>query len=305
MIAVGLQVRKHQPSRIPLRTASPIDRPRRSGSGTPGKDKNGLLDSATVLSLRSELKQALARSNQAWARVKSMSEEADGARAEEILRIAIVAHELRNPLAPMRTAAAILRCGRPEDTPRVHEIIDRQIAQMSRLIEDLIDGSRNRSGRLSIAMERVSLPEIVKQAVDASAPMLERRGQRLFVVGNSPGFDVVADAGRLLQILANLLGNASKYSPDGKEIRLGVSALDSLVALTVSDDGIGIAAEALADVFKPYMQESRAKTFDHFGLGVGLGVVRELVESHGGTVAVSSAGIGLGTCVVVTLPRRC
>lgn len=261
------------------------------------------LDAATIMGLRSALEHALARVDHALEKVRAMSLAADRVRADEARRLAMVAHELRGPLAPMRNAVAILGRGRPEDTHRMQLIIERQVAQMSRMIEDLIDISRTRCGRLAIAKERVSVPEIVEQAREACAPMLARRGQRLIIDGDAQVLDVMADPGRLLQILGNLLGNASKYSPDGKDIRLEVSSPGGHVALKVSDEGIGISAEALAHVFEPFMQEPRASNFNHSGLGVGLSVVRELVDAHAGTVGVRSAGAGCGSCFVVTLPR--
>ena len=261
------------------------------------------VDEASILGLRSALKQERAQSSQARKKVQAMSLAADNARVDEIRRLAVVAHELRSPLAPMRNAVAILGCGRPQDTQRVRLILERQIAHMSRMIEDLIDVSRTSTGKLTIAMERVSLPEIVEQAREACAPELARRGQRLLIDGLSLAQDVMADPGRLLQMLGNLLGNASKYSPDGKDIRLELSSQEGHVAMKVSDEGIGISADALAHVFVPFMQESRASNFNRSGLGVGLGVVRELVEAHGGTVTARSAGVGRGASFTITLAR--
>jgi len=254
--------------------------------------------------LRSELQQALARASEALGQVQAMALAVDDARSDEVRRLAVVAHELRNPLGPIRNAAAILQCGRPEDAPRVQAIIERQVFNMSRMIDDLVDVSRSRTGKLTLKLEKVWLNELVEQARDACAPALRNRGQRLRVDARAPDCGMTADPLRLLQILANLLGNASKYSPDGKEIRLETRLFDGCLVIGVSDDGIGIASEALPHVFEPFMQERRAASLDRTGLGVGLSVVRELVEAHGGTVAVGSAGVDQGTTFLVTLPRR-
>jgi signal transduction histidine kinase len=260
-------------------------------------------DPATMMTLRTALEQALRRATQALEQVQAMEQAADAARADEIHRLAVVAHELRNPLASMRNAAAILGRGRPEDTPRVQVIIEQQIANMSRMIDDLIDMSRTHTGKLTLAPERVSLRGIVDQARETWTPALARRRQTLRVDATPPDCAMTADPLRVMQILGNLLGNASKYSPDGTEIRLEVELSDRMMTFGVSDNGIGIAADALPHVFEPFMQESRAASFDRSGLGVGLAVVRELVEAHGGTVAVSSAGIGRGARFEFTLPR--
>jgi signal transduction histidine kinase len=181
-------------------------------------------------------------------------------------------------------------------------IIDRQITQMSRLIDDLLDLSRANLGKFSLVLERVRLDEIVDRAVRACGPALEGRRQRLLVEGSAAGCEVSADPLRLLQILGNLLDNASKYSPEFNVIRLDVRAVDGQVVLSVTDHGIGIASDALPRIFEPFVQEERASVFDRTGLGVGLAVVRDLVEAHGGHVTASSDGIGRGARFVVTLP---
>jgi signal transduction histidine kinase len=218
--------------------------------------------------------------------------------------LAVVAHELRSPLGPMRNAAAAISHGRPDDLLRARAIIDRQISQMSRLIDDLMDLSRARLGKFRVVMERVRLDEIVDRAASACRPALEGRGQRLLVAGNSAGCELSADPLRLLQILGNLLDNASKYSPDSNVIQLDVRAMDRYVTLSITDSGIGISSEALGRIFEPFVQEARASALDRSGFGIGLAVVRDLVEAHGGSVTASSDGVGQGSRFVVALPRH-
>jgi signal transduction histidine kinase len=151
-------------------------------------------------------------------------------------------------------------------------------------------------------METVRLDEIIDRAVHASHPALEGRCQRLLLAGDAAGCEVSADPLRLLQILGNLLDNASKYSPDFNVIHLDVCVVAGRVVLSVTDYGIGIASDALARIFDPFVQEARASKFVRSGLGVGLAVVRDLVEAHGGSVTASSDGIGCGARFVVALP---
>ena len=234
---------------------------------------------------------------------QATEEASERARDRSVHMLAVVAHELRGPLGPMRNAAAVLGCERPVDAHRARLIIERQIAVMSRMIDDLLDLSRANSGKLGLVREQVRLDEIIDRAVEACAAALGRRRQRLLVSGSASGYELNADPLRLLQILGNLLENASKYSPVCNAIYLDIHVLESCVTLIVRDHGIGIPKEALGRIFEPFTQESRAAAFDRSGLGVGLAVVRELVEAHGGTIVVNSEGIGHGACFVVNLPR--
>jgi signal transduction histidine kinase len=234
---------------------------------------------------------------------QALEDASDLARSRYVRMLAFVAHELRNPLGPMRNAVAAISCERPEEIHRARLIIDRQITQMSRLIDDLMDLSRANLGKFGLELERVRLDEIVDRAVRGCGPALERRSQRVLVAGNAAGCEVSGDPLRLLQILGNLLDNASKYSPEFNVIHLDVRAVDSQVVLSVTDHGIGIASEALGRIFEPFVQEARACGVDRSGLGVGLAVVRDLVEAHGGRVTASSDGIGRGARFVVAFPR--
>lgn len=261
------------------------------------------IESVTVAGQCSPIDDTLARMNSAAENAHATAPAIETARVHPTHLLALVAHELRNPLGSIRNAATILDLKRPDDVSRARLIIEQQIYQMSRMIDDLLDVSRASAGKLGLVLERVRLREVVERAIEAHAPALDRRSQRLLMSGSDTNCELNADPVRLQQVLCNLLGNASKYSFDGGCIRLEVNALECQVALSVSDDGIGISAEAIDHVFEPFMQEVRAASFNRAGLGLGLAVVRNLVEAHGGSVAASSDGIGHGARFVVTLPR--
>jgi signal transduction histidine kinase len=218
--------------------------------------------------------------------------------------LAFVAHELRNPLAPMRTAASVLSHGRPEDVVAMRMIIERQVTQMSRMIDDLLDVSRANTGRLRLIPGRVDINDVVARAIENASPAMAKRGQRLEVDGLEAGGGLDGDLTRLIQVLTNLLDNASKYSPDGQIIQLGVKLLEHSVELTVVDGGIGMSIKALKNIFDPFAQEPHAVGFNSSGLGIGLAVVRDVVEAHGGRATAFSAGLGLGGRFTVTLPRN-
>ncbi|HEV7912451.1 MAG TPA: diguanylate cyclase [Albitalea sp.] len=216
--------------------------------------------------------------------------------------LAVVAHELRNPLSPIRAAAALLGRVEPEELPRLKGIIERQVMRVTRLASDLLDVSRANTGKLRLEPARVDLAGILDEALDTCRPAMDLRLQRLRVQLPAFPLELHADSARLAQVFSNLLDNASKYTPQGGEIVLSVAADGDSAAITVSDNGIGITPQAAADVFDPFVQEPHAVNFNGLGLGLGLTVVRELVAAHGGSVVASSAGAGLGSKFVVTLP---
>jgi diguanylate cyclase (GGDEF)-like protein len=232
---------------------------------------------------------------------------AEQAQRKQTELLALVAHELRNPLAPLRGAAALLgrlQSGERLLLPRIQAIIERQVAHMSRLVGDLVDLSRVHTGKLRLDPCRVDLISIVDAALDACRPAMELRLQNFDVQLPADAVEIDADPVRLAQVLSNLLGNASKYTPEGGDIALAVQVVGDSLVMTVTDNGIGITAAALPLVFEPFVQDPHATNFNGDGLGIGLTVVRELVEAHGGTVSAASAGTGLGSRFVVTLPLR-
>ncbi|WP_313918972.1 diguanylate cyclase [Tahibacter sp.] len=230
--------------------------------------------------------------------------DAELAQRQQIQFLALLAHELRSPLGPIRMAANLMgRLPAPE-LPRMQAIIEREIGHMTRLVGDLLDVGRINSGKMNLERQTVSLKHIVEDAVNACRPAMEARMQHLDVRLPSSPVNMQADPVRLAQVVRNLLDNASKYTRDRGHITLSLVEPEGSAVLTVADDGIGIAAEALLTIFDPYVQEKTAVSFNRAGLGIGLAVVRELVEAHGGTVVATSAGCGKGSQFVVTLPRH-
>lgn len=234
---------------------------------------------------------------------QSLQAAAEQAQRQQTHFLAVLAHELRNPLAPIRTAAALLPQVRSEELPRMQAIIERQVAHMSRLVGDLLDVSRVHTGKLRLERRPMDLAEIIDEAIEACRPAMATRLQAFDVQAPAGALEVHGDPDRLAQVFSNLLDNASKYTPPGGRIGLLVRVADVAIVVTVSDSGIGITAEALPHVFDPFVQDTHAIGFNGAGLGIGLTVVRELVEAHGGTVVASSDGTGLGSRFVVTLPR--
>jgi signal transduction histidine kinase len=229
---------------------------------------------------------------------------AEQAQARQMEVLAVVAHELRNPLTPIRTAAAMLKRVRADEPLllRVQEVIERQVRHMGRLVEDLLDVSRSRTGKLRVEHHRIDLTPLIDEAVDACRPTMDARLQHLGVFVPACPLPIAGDPVRLVQVLCNLLDNASKYTQVGGELGLSVAATEDTVVITVSDNGIGIAPQALPRVFDPFVQDAHAIAFNGAGLGIGLTVVRELIEAHGGQVVASSAGTGFGSQFVITLP---
>lgn len=217
---------------------------------------------------------------------------------------AMVAHELRNPLSPIRMVAELLDRGSADHTTlvRLQGILKRQVTHMAKLIDDLLDGSRLSAGKFRLDRRRVDLAGIVGQAIETCRPAMELRGQRFTAQLPSGPLAVDGDPARLVQVFSNLLSNASKYTPIGGSIVLSVTRNENGVSIIVSDDGMGISSEALPDIFSLFVQDARALAFYDGGVGIGLAVVRELVEAHGGTVVGRSAGRNLGSEFIVTLP---
>ena len=218
--------------------------------------------------------------------------------------LATLAHELRNPLAPIRNAVQILRIkGKlaPEITG-ARDIIDRQTRHMTRLVDDLLEASRITRGKVELRREDVKLSAVMKDAVDAVQPLVEKAGHEL-VVDVPPGEVIVhADPTRLTQVILNLLSNAAKYTHARGHIRLIVRVVGDELAITVADDGIGIPTDRLPYLFQMFSQVAPALERAQGGLGIGLALVRGLVELHGGTVEARSEGPGKGSKFVVRMP---
>lgn len=218
--------------------------------------------------------------------------------------LATLAHELRNPLAPIRNSLQIMRL-RKVDDPQIlwaRDVIERQTLQMTRLIDDLLDISRITRGRIQLKKEIVELGDVVRRAVETARPLIEERHHDLNVSIPKPSIPVNVDPVRLEQILTNLLNNAAKYTEPHGHIWLTVEPGNPQVAVRVRDDGIGIAADLLPRVFDMFVQAEPGKDRAKGGLGIGLSLVQRLVEMHGGSVSAHSDGPGRGSEFVVRLP---
>ena len=228
-------------------------------------------------------------------------QEQDGRKTEFL---AMLAHELRNPLAPIRNAVQILRHAKGDEAGRkwAGEVIDRQVTQMVRLVDDLLDVSRITRGKVKLRAERVDASAAVSTAVETSRPLIDARRHELTVALAPQPLWVTADPARLAQILANLLNNAAKYTDEGGRITFTVGREGDDAVFRVADTGVGIAAEMLPRVFDLFTQIDRTLDRSEGGLGIGLTLVHRLVEMHGGTVQAFSAGPGLGSEFVVRLP---
>jgi PAS domain S-box-containing protein len=219
--------------------------------------------------------------------------------------LAMLAHELRNPLAPIGAAAELLQRARPTEAMvrTTSEIIGRQVRHMTALVDDLLDVSRVTRGRVELDKTALDVGRIAADAVEQVAPLVQARRQQLSVLQPPAQVLVCGDKKRLVQVLANILNNAAKYTPEGGHLRLEVQAGEHEVRIEVSDDGIGMAPEVVARAFDLFAQAERSVDRASGGLGLGLALVRSLVELHGGTVACDSPGLGKGSRFVVTLPR--
>jgi len=218
--------------------------------------------------------------------------------------LAMLAHELRNPLAPIRNAVAILNYSDSTDENLIYSrnIIDRQVTNLTRLVDDLLDVSRITRGMIDLVLEPVELAVIIDRAVETSRSLFEARKQQLTIVMPPLGLQVRADATRLAQVVSNLLNNAAKYTDDGGRIVLKTEREGTELLIRVRDDGIGMPAELLPCIFDLFIQGNRALARSEGGLGIGLTLVRRLVEMHEGTVEAHSDGLGTGSEFVVRLP---
>ncbi|SFC64072.1 ATP-binding protein [Massilia yuzhufengensis] len=242
-----------------------------------------------------------------WAhieRVRSMEalREADRRKSEFL---ATLAHELRNPLAPIRTALELLRLSgdKPQMLERVRGTMERQVDQMVHLINDLLDIARISSGKMDLQVKRVDLQSVIASAVETSLPLIEagRHALALDVPPEPLWIDV--DTVRLSQVLSNLLSNASKYTTEPGRITVSAGTRGDSVVIEVADTGIGIAKQDLGRVFEMFSQAPHSIVISKGGLGIGLSLVRHLVTLHGGTVTASSAGPGQGSSFTIRLPR--
>jgi len=235
--------------------------------------------------------------------IAAASAEADR-RKDEFL--ATLAHELRNPLSPIKTATQLMRMidGDIDQFRELCGVIDRQTNQMVRLIDDLMDVSRISRGKITLQLEPCALEEVVTSALEAARPFIEKAGHRFHVQRSADAMEILGDAARLAQVLVNLLNNAAKYTPSPGDIWLNVSRENDHALIQVRDNGEGIDATQLSIIFNMFEQLETLKQHGQSGLGIGLSLVKTLVELHDGQVTVESAGKGCGSTFEVRLPLK-
>lgn len=218
--------------------------------------------------------------------------------------LATLAHELRNPLAPIATAGELLRLGRADEAQqlRLGQMIVRQTRHMTDLIDELLDVSRVTRGKIKLDRKPVDMRDVLADAIEQTAPQFAARRHRLDTHPAPCPAVVDGDRKRLVQVLANLLDNAAKFTPDGGRIVVTQTTSDGKVLLTVGDNGIGMSPQLMDHVFELFTQETRKTDLSAGGLGIGLALAKRLVELHGGTLDVASPGEGQGSTFTLALP---
>jgi len=240
-----------------------------------------------------------------WAHIERVRDNAmlreQDRRKDEFL--ATLAHELRNPLAPIKYAVAMMRMRKePAVRTQAQDVVDRQVSLMARLIDDLLDLSRISRGMIHLQREPVSLAALMEQAVETVRPMIAAANHQLEVTLPERDAIIDADPARIVQVIGNLLNNAAKYTRDGGRIRLSARRVEAQVVLEVADNGVGIPPEEQGKLFQMFTQLQHTASRAQGGLGIGLSLVKHLVEMHGGSVAATSRGINQGTTFTVRLP---
>jgi signal transduction histidine kinase/ActR/RegA family two-component response regulator len=259
----------------------------------------------------SEERRSLLERDELLAIAERARAEAEGARdvAEAASRakdafLATISHELRTPLSPILTWSGLLRQGALDGEKARHafEVIERSARAQAQLIEDLLDVSRIIAGRMRLEVRPVALAPVIESAVDVVRPAADAKGVHLQIVLDSEAGSVLGDGERLQQVVWNLLSNAVKFTPRNGRVQVALERVDSHVEMSVADTGQGIAPAFLPRVFDRFQQADGTTTRLHGGLGLGLAIVRHIVEAHGGAVHVESAGIGQGTVFTVKIP---
>jgi signal transduction histidine kinase/CheY-like chemotaxis protein len=235
-------------------------------------------------------------------RADAARSEAEDANRTKDQFLAVLGHELRNPLAPALTALELMKARNPDEFKREREVLERQVAHMARLVNDLLDVSRLARGKVQLQRQRFELREAADRAVDMARPVLLQNGHMLTVSIPDAGLPLDADLDRIVQVLANLLTNAARYTPAGGRVTLTASASDGRAAIVCEDSGPGVPPELLPDLFKPFAQGPRALDRREGGLGLGLALARIFTELHGGTIEVENRSPESGARFLVTLP---
>lgn len=253
---------------------------------------------------RDELKSLLDENSRLLDQSRQQSEELQNLDQRKNEFLATLAHELRNPLAPILSAVEVVRNGTltKEEEVEVHDIVKRQVQHMVRLIDDLLDISRISRDKIQLRRESIPIAEVIRNAVETSAPLIQEANHELIVSVPPCPLNIDGDAVRISQIIANLLNNAAKYTPDGGQIELAAAAEADWAVIRVKDNGIGIPPELLTEIFGMFNQVDQHLELSKGGLGIGLTLVKRLVEMHDGEIDVHSDGEGKGSEFVVRLP---
>jgi PAS domain S-box-containing protein len=235
--------------------------------------------------------------------VNQLREAAEAANRAKDEFLAMLGHELRNPLSPMLTALQLMKLRGRDGSERERTVIERQVNHLTRLVDDLLDVSRIARGKVELKEEIVEIADVVANAVEMTGPLLEQRMHTLQLEIPPSGLAVKGDPTRLSQVVSNLLTNAAKYTPPGGRIRASAGSDNGEIVLGIRDSGIGISADVLPRIFDLFVQERQPIDRSQGGLGLGLTIVRNLIERHGGTVAALSDGPGTGSEFIVRLPK--
>jgi signal transduction histidine kinase/ActR/RegA family two-component response regulator len=268
------------------------------------EERSGASEAAALTTLVSQLRDANEHLVQAAVRAQVLQEEAEARNRQQNEFLAMLAHELRNPLAPISAAAQLLKLP-GADQRRVQQssdVIARQVKHMTELVDDLLDVSRVTRGLVTLTRRSLDIKRVVGSAVEQARPSIEARHHALHLRMCADNALVHADQTRLVQVIVNLLTNAAKYTPQGGEIVLAVDVSGAEVRLTVSDNGSGIEAALLPHIFDLFTQGERTPDRAQGGLGLGLALVKSMVGLHGGRVDAASAGPGQGSAFSIYLP---
>ena len=263
-----------------------------------------VVDIGDIARFNESIDQLLAASVFSFAEAKRKADENEKERRNQFL--AMLGHELRNPLSPISTAASILKRTKKEDplVDNVSDIIARQVTHMAGLIDDLLDVSRVTRGKIEVRLEVLDVRQVIKHAVEQVSPQIDARHHELLVTNPPEPAMVQADEKRLVQIVTNLLTNAAKYTPENGVLKLTTTLHEQEVVISVEDNGVGMAPDFIPQAFDLFAQAERTSDRSQGGLGLGLALVKNLVELHGGEVSCSNKGMGKGSEFTVWLPRH-
>ncbi len=258
-------------------------------------------DRALMITLSELCAQALERARLLAAESRARAEAESANRSKDEF-LAMLGHELRNPLAPIATAVSLMKLGAADVHVKERAVIERQVSHLSRLVDDLLDVSRITRGKVELKKARVELAEAVALGIELSSPLLEERRQHLSVSVPERGLELHGDVTRLAQVVSNLVTNAAKYTPPEGQIAIAAARSGDRIVLTVHDDGMGIAPDMLPRVFDLFAQERQSIDRAHGGLGLGLAITKSVIAMHEGTVSAFSEGPGKGSLFRVDLP---